>query len=68
MERAGRHKFDVTESGLDKLSEIQLDGREIKNLIKSAHLLSLKGGRGIPLARLQALAENLNRALEALSW
>lgn len=67
IERAGRAKFDVTQRGLEELSRIQLNGREIKNLIKSAHLLSLKGGEIISLARLQTLAENRNRALQALS-
>lgn len=65
--RAGRDKFEVTETGLEELSKIKLNGREIKNLIKSAHLLSLKGKELIPLARLQTLAENRNRALQALA-
>lgn len=67
IERAGREKFEVTENGLEELSRVQLNGREIKNLIKSAHLLSLKDGETVSLARLQTLAEIRNRALLALS-
>ncbi|KAJ4421393.1 hypothetical protein N0V82_003774 [Gnomoniopsis sp. IMI 355080] len=68
IERAGRGKFEVSERGLEELSKIQLNGREIKNLIKSAHLLSLKDGEVISLTRLQTLAENRDRALRALSY
>lgn len=68
IDRAGgRAKFEVTEEGLEKLAQIQVNGREIKNLIKSAHLLSLKDGGTISLGHLQTLAENRNRALQALA-
>lgn len=65
--RAGIGKFDVSDVELDTLSEIGLNGREIKNLIKSAHLLSLKGQDKITAKRLHMLAENRLQALEALA-
>lgn len=67
IERAGSDKFDVSETDLDKLSGVNLNGREIKNLIKSAHLLSLKSGEKITMDRLHMLARNRLRALEALN-
>ncbi|KAH7035535.1 uncharacterized protein B0I36DRAFT_382223 [Microdochium trichocladiopsis] len=66
IERAGRDKFDVTEDVLDKLAELNLNGREIKNLIKSAQLLSLKSGGKVPSDRLWLLAEKRTQALNAL--
>ncbi|KAF4472976.1 Fidgetin 1 [Fusarium albosuccineum] len=54
---------DVSPEQLDKLAEIQLNGREIKNLIKSAHLLSLKGGGKMQIDRLLMLAQNRVAAL-----
>lgn len=67
IKRAGDDKFDIDAAGLDKLSNIQLNGREIKNLIKSAHLLTLKGGERITTKRLTMLAENRLSALESLN-
>ncbi|KAG8159225.1 hypothetical protein KVR01_010886 [Diaporthe batatas] len=67
INRAGDKQFDVDSAGLDELSNIQLNGREIKNLIKSAHLLTLKGGEKITKDRLKMLAENRINALDALS-
>ncbi|KAK7433019.1 hypothetical protein QQZ08_000492 [Neonectria magnoliae] len=66
IERAGRHKFDVTAESLDKLAELSLNGREIKNLIKSAQLLSLKSGQKVPMERLLLLADKRVQALECL--
>ncbi|KAH6695039.1 P-loop containing nucleoside triphosphate hydrolase protein [Plectosphaerella plurivora] len=56
--RVGRERFSITDADLDKLAELKLNGREIKNLIKSAHLLSLKGQEKIDMARLWMLADN----------
>ncbi|RYP51901.1 hypothetical protein DL768_002869 [Monosporascus sp. mg162] len=64
--RAGRDKFDLTEESLDKLSHLNLNGREIKNLIKSAQLLSLKRGGKVPMDRLYMLADKRVQALAAL--
>ncbi|KXJ95673.1 hypothetical protein Micbo1qcDRAFT_187561 [Microdochium bolleyi] len=67
IERAGRERFDITDgSTLDKLAELPLNGREIKNLIKSAQLLSLKSGGKVPSDRLWLLAEKRTQALKAL--
>ncbi|RYO81176.1 hypothetical protein DL766_009864 [Monosporascus sp. MC13-8B] len=64
--RAGKDKFDLTEESLDKLSHLNLNGREIKNLIKSAQLLSLKSGGKVPMDRLYMLADKRVQALAAL--
>ena len=66
INRAGASKFDVSDADLDKLAEVKLNGREIKNLIKSAHLLSLKGAEKINMERLSMLASNRMIALTAL--
>ncbi|EEU43461.1 uncharacterized protein NECHADRAFT_45060 [Fusarium vanettenii 77-13-4] len=44
INRTGCDRSDISSENLDELSKISLNGREIKNLIKSAHLLSLKNG------------------------
>jgi SpoVK/Ycf46/Vps4 family AAA+-type ATPase len=64
----GTAKFKISSRDLDKLAEIQLNGREIKNLIKTAQLLSLRSdeGRVVTAERLYALAEMRARALEML--
>ncbi len=63
IQRAGRDRFAVGDADLDKLSKVTLNGREIKNLIKSASLLSLKGSEKITMDRLHMLAENRVKAL-----
>ncbi|KAI0193662.1 P-loop containing nucleoside triphosphate hydrolase protein [Xylaria flabelliformis] len=64
IERAGQDKFEVTDEYLDKLSQLPLNGREIKNLIKSVQLLSVKRGCKISMERVHSLAE---RRVEALT-
>ena len=66
IDRAGRDKFELDEKSLEKLSRFDLNGREIKNLIKSAQLLSLKNGDKIPMNRLYMLADKRVQALAAL--
>ena len=66
IELAGRDKFDLTDESLDKLSQLNLNGREIKNLIKSAQLLSLKSGGKVPMERLLLLADKRVQALKCL--
>ncbi|KAH6871416.1 P-loop containing nucleoside triphosphate hydrolase protein [Thelonectria olida] len=66
IDRAGRDRFEVTAESLDKLSELSLNGREIKNLIKSAQLLSLKSGDKVPMERLFLLADKRVQALKCL--
>lgn len=72
IQRAGgaeRFEVDVGpgSADLEDLAQIPLNGREIKNLIKSANLLTLKGGEKITAERLKMLAENRINALNALS-
>lgn len=63
IERTGRARFDIDKEALERLSQFQLNGREIKNLVKSAQLLSLKDGGKIPSHRLEMLASNRANAL-----
>jgi hypothetical protein len=62
----GKNKFVVSAADLDELAEVKLNGREIKNLVKSAYLLSLKAQQTVGIDRLRALAENRIRALTML--
>ena len=69
--RSGNQKFNdlgkkVGDIDLDKLAELPLNGREIKNLIKSAHLLSLEDDAKIDTGMLSMLANNRLLALKAL--
>ncbi|KAI0109003.1 P-loop containing nucleoside triphosphate hydrolase protein [Nemania sp. FL0031] len=57
IKRAGQDKFDVTDESLEKLAALPLNGREIKNLIKSALLLSLGNGAKVSMNRVFMLAE-----------
>ncbi|KFA80831.1 hypothetical protein S40288_08521 [Stachybotrys chartarum IBT 40288] len=66
INRAGRDKFEITDDSLDKLSQLKLNGREIKNLIKSAQLLSLKSMGKVPVDRLLLLADKRVQALKEL--
>ena len=66
IDRAGRDKFDINDESLEKLSQLNLNGREIKNLIKSAQLLSLKTGGKVPMDRLYMLADKRVQALSLL--
>lgn len=68
IEKAGRDKFEADEGSLDKLSELKLNGREIKNLIKSAQLLSVKSGGKVPMDRLYMLANKRDEALSMLDF
>ena len=66
IQRAGRDAFELDDAALDKLAELNLNGREIKNLIKSAQLLSAKSNDKVPMDRLLLLADKRVQALKAL--
>ncbi|KAI1266286.1 P-loop containing nucleoside triphosphate hydrolase protein [Xylariaceae sp. FL1019] len=67
IDRAGRDKFDVTDKGLDQLSDFALNGREIKNLVKSAKMLSVvKNGTKITAGHLSMFAKKRLEALVAV--
>jgi hypothetical protein len=66
INHAGRDKFELNDDSLDELSKLQLNGREIKNLIKSAQLLSLKNCGKVPVDRLLLLADKRVQALKDL--
>ncbi|KAM0421225.1 hypothetical protein ACHAPT_010945 [Fusarium lateritium] len=63
INRTGCDRSNTSSEDVDKLAEIHLNGREIKNLIKSAHLLSLKSGGVLKAERLFQLAQNRMMAL-----
>ncbi|KAF5251704.1 hypothetical protein FANTH_3314 [Fusarium anthophilum] len=64
--RAGGTQVEIPDEDVNKLAEMKLNGREIKNLIKSAHLLGLKNGGIIQVDRLLMLAQNRVAALGEL--
>lgn len=55
--------FNVSEDDLQQLSQHSLNGREIKNLIKSAQLLSFRDGGKVSVKKLHMLAEKRTKAL-----
>ncbi|PNP78796.1 hypothetical protein FNYG_07938 [Fusarium nygamai] len=66
INRAGGTQVEIPDEEMNKLAEMKLNGREIKNLIKSAHLLGLKSGGVIQADRLMMLAQNRVAALGEL--
>jgi len=68
IEKAGRQRFEFEMGGeaVAKLAELKLNGREIKNLIKSAQLLSAKSGAKVSVERLYMLADRRVQALGML--
>ncbi|KAF4959060.1 hypothetical protein FGADI_1938 [Fusarium gaditjirri] len=66
INRAGGTQVEIPDEDMNKLAEMKLNGREIKNLIKSAHLLGLKNGGVIQVDRLLMLAQNRVAALGEL--
>ncbi|KAI1049218.1 hypothetical protein LB506_005166 [Fusarium annulatum] len=63
INRAGGTQAKIPDEEMNKLAEMKLNGREIKNLIKSAHLIGLKNGGVIQVDRLMMLAQNRVAAL-----
>ncbi|KAF4338669.1 Fidgetin 1 [Fusarium beomiforme] len=66
ISRAGADQVEIPDEEMDKLAAMKLNGREIKNLIKSAHLLGLKNGGVIQADRLLMLAQNRVASLTEL--
>ncbi|KAK0747335.1 hypothetical protein B0T21DRAFT_446256 [Apiosordaria backusii] len=63
----GTEKFVVGESDLDRLCELNLNGREIKNMCKTALLLSRRDNNGVvKVDRLLMLAQKRTTALQLL--
>lgn len=52
---------------LDRLSQLSLNGREIKNLVKTSQLLSQKNGGAGTMDRLYLLAQKRVKALALLA-
>ncbi|KAG8166215.1 hypothetical protein KVR01_004767 [Diaporthe batatas] len=69
INRAGRDGFSSAdmEAGLKKLARLTLNGREIKNLVKTTQLLSQKAGGFGSMEKLYFLAEKRVRALKLLA-
>ena len=51
---------------MDELEKLKLNGREIKNLIKSSQLLGYKSSRRVDAAKLKMLAQKRLAALEKM--
>jgi hypothetical protein len=45
----------MTESDLDKLAEMQLNGRQIKNMVKTAGLIAIRNGEPLALAHVRVV-------------
>lgn len=69
IDRAGREGFSSAnmEADLEKLSRLCLNGREIKNLVKTSQLLSQKNGGFGSMEKLYFLAEKRVHALKLLA-
>ncbi|KAK7711282.1 hypothetical protein SLS64_005304 [Diaporthe eres] len=69
IDRAGREGFSSAnmEADLEKLSRLCLNGREIKNLVKTSQLLSQKTGGFGSMEKLYFLAEKRVHALKLLA-
>lgn len=67
VEHVGRDKFDIEDGDLDRLAGLCLNGREIKNLIKSAQLLSVTSGGVVTAERLYRLGRNRVEAIKMLA-
>lgn len=69
IDRAGRDGFSSAnmEADLEKLSRLSLNGREIKNLVKTSQLLSQKTGGFGSMEKLYFLAEKRVHALKLLA-
>jgi SpoVK/Ycf46/Vps4 family AAA+-type ATPase len=64
----GQDKFDVREEDIIILAEIKLNGREIKNLLKSAQYLMMKeGSKKVTVEHLKRLAKMRMMAQKVLA-
>jgi hypothetical protein len=66
LEHFGRDKFELVAGDLDRLADLPLNGREIKNLLKTAQLLSARSGGKVKAERLYMLADKRVQALKML--
>lgn len=66
FEHFGPDRFDVSADNLDRLSKLPLNGREIKNLLKSALLLNTRREGKVTAERLHMLADKRVTALRML--
>ncbi|KAH8895784.1 P-loop containing nucleoside triphosphate hydrolase protein [Thozetella sp. PMI_491] len=67
IDHIGRDNFDTSEKDLEDLAGLGLNGREIRNLVKGAHLLSLKEGNRVSTGTMAVLAQSRVHALAMLA-
>ena len=51
------HPHQITSSNIDKLSQMSMNGREIKNILKSAQLLASREGKGLSYEHVKTVME-----------
>lgn len=66
LDHFGRDKFELAADDIDRLADLPLNGREIKNLLKTAQLLSARSGGKVKAERLYMLADKRVQALKML--
>lgn len=67
LDHFGRDRFEVGAEDIERLSDLPLNGREIKNLLKSAQLLTLRAGGKVTAERLYTLADKRVQAMKLLA-
>jgi SpoVK/Ycf46/Vps4 family AAA+-type ATPase len=48
--KSSEHPNDITDEDLDELSSVQLNGRQIKNILKTSQLLALRKNKNLDRA------------------
>lgn len=66
IQLAGLDKIEVSDKEIRELSELKLNGREIKNLVKSALVLDAEGFGKVGFGELQDLAQMRIKAQKIL--
>jgi SpoVK/Ycf46/Vps4 family AAA+-type ATPase len=53
LDTVGKFRPRITEEEIRLLASLELDGRKIKNLVKSAGIMARRGGRGVEMGDLR---------------
>lgn len=67
VRRVGLERFAITDEDYNELANLNLNGREIKNLVKTSLLLALEAKTKVTMSHLQKLATMRIKAQNALS-
>lgn len=67
IDSAGCDKFALSDEDVDRLAEVELNGREIKNMVKSALLLGTESGK-VEMWVVEMLVKNRMVAEEAFEF